>query len=57
MLPMKPLADTRRLTLARRLACNLPVWAVARASSMTTQALEAVMVEQGFDQLVPPWPN
>ena len=57
MLPKKPLADTRRLTLARRLACNLPVWAVARASSMTTQALEAVMVEQGFDQLVPPWPN
>ena len=49
---MKPIADTRRLTLARRLACNLPVWAVARASSMTTEALEAVMVERGFDQLV-----
>ena len=49
---MKPIADTRRLTLARRLACNLPVWAVARASSMTTEALEAVMLEQGFDQLV-----
>ena len=49
---MKPIADTRRLTLARRLACNLPAWAVARASSMSTEALEAVMVEQGFDQLV-----
>ena len=49
---MKPIADTRRLTLARRLACNLPAWAVARASSMSTADLEAVMLERGFDELV-----
>ena len=33
---MKTVADTRRITLARRLACNLPAWAVARASGMST---------------------
>ena len=49
---MKPIADTRRLTLARRLACNLPAWAVARASGMTTEALAEVMLERGFDELV-----
>ena len=49
---MKTVADTRRITLARRLACNLPAWAVARASGMSTADLEAVMLERGFDQLV-----
>ncbi|MBX3671318.1 MAG: hypothetical protein KF778_23225, partial [Rhodocyclaceae bacterium] len=49
---MKNPADTRRITLARRLACNLPAWAVARASGMTTEALEEVMLERGFDELV-----
>ena len=43
---MKTVADTRRITLARRLACNLPAWAVARASSMSTADLEAVMLER-----------
>ena len=49
---MKTVADTRRITLARRLACNLPAWVVARASSMSTADLEAVMLERGFDELV-----
>ena len=49
---MKTVADTRRITLARRLACNLPAWAVARASGMTTEALAEVMLERGFDELV-----
>ena len=49
---MKTVADTRRITLARRLACNLPAWAVARASGMSTEALAEVMLERGFDELV-----
>ena len=35
---MKNPADTRRITLARRLACNLPAWAVARASVVMFEA-------------------
>ncbi len=49
---MKTVADTRRITLARRLACNLPAWAVARASGMSTEALAEVMLERGFDGLM-----
>ena len=45
---MKPFADTRRLTLARRLASGAPAWAVARASNMSDEDLEALVVESGF---------
>jgi hypothetical protein len=49
---MKTLADTRRLTLARRLASGLPVWAVARGSNLPMEELEALVVEQGFAELI-----
>ena len=49
---MKPIADTRRLTLARRLASGLPAWAVARASNISDEDLEALVVESGFAELV-----
>ena len=49
---MKSLADTRRLTLARRLAAGMPAWAVARASNMPLEELEALVVEQGFAGLM-----
>ena len=49
---MKSLADTRRLTLARRLAAGMPAWAVARASDMPLEELESLVVEQGFAELV-----
>ena len=49
---MKPFADTRRLTLARRLASGLPAWAVARASNIPDADLEALVVESGFAELV-----
>ncbi len=44
--------SARRLTLAPRLACDLPIWAVARASNMSDEALEEIMVERGFAELV-----
>ena len=50
---MKVRPDIRRLTVARRLACNLPVWVVARGSNMSIEAVEALMSELGFDELVP----
>ncbi len=49
---MKSLADTRRLTLARRLAAGMPAWAVARASNIPLEELESLVVEQGFAELV-----
>ena len=49
---MRSLADTRRLTLARRLAAGMPAWAVARASNMPLEELEGLVVEQGFNELV-----
>ena len=49
---MRSIADTRRLTIARRLAAGMPAWAVARASNIPLEELEALMVEQGFNELV-----
>ena len=49
---MRSLADTRRLTLARRLAAGMPAWAVARASNIPLEELESLVVEQGFAELV-----
>ena len=49
---MRSLADTRRLTLARRLAAGMPAWAVAKGSNIPLEELEGLVVEQGFNELV-----
>ena len=49
---MKSFADTRRLTLARRLAAGMPAWAVARGSNIPLEELEGLVVERGFAELV-----
>ena len=49
---MRSLADTRRLTVARRLAAGMPAWAVARGSNIPLEELEALVVERGFSGLM-----
>ena len=49
---MRSIADTRRLTVARRLAAGMPAWAVARGSNMPLAELESLVVERGFAELV-----
>ncbi|HMU50411.1 MAG TPA: hypothetical protein PKA13_11605 [Geminicoccaceae bacterium] len=49
---MRSFADTRRLTLARRLASGMPAWAVAKGSNIPLEELEGLVVERGFAELV-----
>jgi hypothetical protein len=49
---MRTTPHTRRLLLARRLAAGLPPWAVAKGSNLPAEAMEGLLVEQGFAELI-----
>jgi hypothetical protein len=52
---MLAIPPRRHATLARRIACGLPVWAVARASHLPPEELGALMWEPRFREMVGSW--